>query len=111
MTTTEALHYGLPRWMALSHLSEDLDQILALVEQEYRTPHQRQAALLWYAQELRRTQWERVPVRPQPRPRAMRRKTSGYRTDREAHRRARLLVAEQRRREIAQKGGLARWRA
>src|SRR5579885_1999567 len=106
MTTLDAIQYGIPRWMALSHLSEDLGQLVALAEIEYRTPAQRRAAIRYYAAELRRTQWERTPRRPARRPSLLRpsKRTSGYRTDTDAHRTERLSMSPKRRKAIAALG-------
>jgi hypothetical protein len=98
MTTLDAIQYGIPRWMALSHLSEDLEQILALVDLEYRTPAQRNMAIQYYVRELRRTQWERKPQAPTRKPSGLRpskvASASGYRTNSAAHRIARLKVTQ-----------------
>jgi len=106
MTTLDAIQYGIPRWMALSHLSDDLGQIIALAEIEYRTPVQRQAAIRYYVAELRRTQWDRTPRRPARKPSLLRpsKWASGYRYSSSAHRIARLKVEPDLRRQIARKG-------
>lgn len=113
MTTAQATAQGVPRWMALCHLNEDVEQILALVRLEFSTPAQQAAALRYYLRCLRRTQWERTPAKPVKRPHALRpsKISSGYRTDRQAHRETRLRMEPQRRVEIARKGAQARWNA
>lgn len=111
LSTHEAVRLGVPRWMALSHLSEDASQIVALADLEYHTPGQRIAARAYYLRCLRRDQWERRPCKPVARPSILRpsKVTSGYRTDPAAHRDARLKVNPETRREIARKGQKA-WR-
>jgi hypothetical protein len=102
MTTLDAIQYGIPRWMALSHLVEDLGQIIALAEIEYRTPAQRHAAIRYYVAELRRTQWDRAPRKPARKPGLLRpsKRARGYRTDSAAHRAARLRMSPERRRTL-----------
>ena len=111
MTTAQAVAAGIPRWMALSHLEPDVEQICALVKLEYKTPAQRQQGLRYYLRCLRRDQWERNPRRQVKRPAALRpsKKASGYRTDSDAHRSTRLRLEPNRRAEIARKGGKTRW--
>ena len=113
MTTAEAVSAGIPRWMILSHLAEDVAQIVALADLEYRTPGQRKAARDFYLRCLRRDQWERRPRKPVARPALLRpsKIADGYRTDSAAHAKARLTVDPERRREIARKGAQARWNA
>jgi len=111
MTTLEAVNFGLPCWMALA-MPEDLDQIKALADLEYHTPHQRRIALVYYARCLRRDQWDRHPSAPVHRPHGLRPskvKMTGYRTNPVPHRQSRLLLEPQRRAEIARKGARARW--
>jgi hypothetical protein len=107
MTTIDAIQHGIPRWMALSHLSDDLRQIIAVAEIEYRTPGQRREAIRYYAAELRRTQWDRQPRKPARKPSLLRpsKRTSGYRHSPEAHRAARAKISPERRREIASLAG------
>ena len=113
MTTAEATARGIPRWMVLSHLEPDVEQIFALVNLEYKTPAQRRQALRYYLRCLRRDQWERTPGKPIKRPSCLRpsKRASGYRTNSDAHRSARLQMEPQRRAEIARKGAQARWNA
>lgn len=101
-----------PHWMVLA-MPDDVAQIRALVEIEYRTPTQRATAFRYYLRCLRRDQWERRPCKPIKRPSALRpsKKASGYRTDSDAHRSTRLQMEPQRRAEIARKGALKRWNA
>jgi len=110
MTTMEATRLNIPRWMVLA-MPEDVEQIVALITVEYRTPAQRQVALLYYLRELRRTQWERGPRKPAVKPSLLRpsKASSGYRTDSDAHKKARLRVDAEQRRAIARKGAIARW--
>lgn len=114
MTTAEAVARGIPRWMLLSHLAEDVQQIAALVEIEYATPGQRSQALRYYLRCLRRDQWERRPVRPVKRPEGLkpskRKKATGYRTNPERHRTSRAKVPRITRILIASAGGMARKR-
>lgn len=106
-----AAQLGIPRWMILSHLREDVEQIVALVNLQYHTPHQRNQALQYHLRCLRRDQWDRAPRRPIRKPKAIRpsKLTSGYRADSEVHRSTRLRLEPQRRAEIARKGADARW--
>lgn len=112
MTTLDAVCLGIPRWMALSHLGEDAEQLVALANLEYHTPGQRSSALHYYLRCLRRDQWERRPCRPIARPSILRpsKMMDGYRTDSAAHKEARAKVSPERRREIARLGALARKR-
>ena len=113
MKTSEAVALGIPRWMVLSHLADDVSQIAALVDLEYKTPTQRRAARNYYLRCLRRDQWERRPRPPVKRPALLRpsKISDGYRTDSAAHRTARLTVDPEKRRAIARKGAVARWNA
>ena len=110
MTTGQAVALGIPRWMVLA-MSEDVDQIVALAMLEYATPAQRRAARNWYLRELRRTQWERRPCKPAAKPSCLRpsKVSSGYRTNPDAHRTARLKVNADKRRAIARNGATKRW--
>src|SRR5690606_34747751 len=104
----EAAQLGIPRWMVLA-MPEDVTQIVALVNLEFHTPHQRRVALRYYLRCLRRDQWTRQPCKPIKKPSALRPSraaTSGYRISSEAHRKVRLQMEPQRRAEIARKGGL-----
>ena len=100
----------IPRWMRLA-MPEDVAQIAAMVDLEYRTPEQRMAALRYELRELRRTQWERKPCKPARRPSALRpsKHASGYRTDSLQHKLARRFLSAERRVEIARMGAAARW--
>ena len=112
MTTEEAVSHGIPRWMMLSHLVDDVAQILALVALEYNTPAQGSSLRLrYYLRCLRRDQWERRPTKRVPRPPALRpsKKSFGYRTSRDAHRSTRLQMEPHQRAEIAREGARARW--
>lgn len=110
MTTLQAVSLGIPRWMALSHLSQDAEQIVALVNLEYHTPAQRQTALAYYLRCLRRDQWERRPLKPVKKPAALRpsKRASGYRHNPEMHRASRQKVPRVKRILIASAGGYAR---
>lgn len=106
--------YGLfvPRWMQLA-MPEDVEQEIALAGLMGRTEAQRRDALKFRLRELRRTQWERRPVKPAKRPPSIRpgklKAITGYRHNPAAHRTARLTVKETTRRAIARKGARARW--
>ena len=110
MTTGQAVAMGIPRWMVLA-MPEDVDQIVALAMLEYATPAQRRAARNWYLRELRRTQWERRPCKPAAKPSCLRpsKASSGYRTNPDAHKTARLKVNADKRRAIARNGATKRW--
>ena len=110
MTTQEATNLNIPRWMVLSHLAEDVDQIVALTDLEYHTPRQREVAREFYLRCLRRDQWERRPCKPIVCPSLLRpsKKADGYRTDSAAHKTARAKISPEKRREIARIGALAR---
>lgn len=101
-----------PRWMRLA-MPDDVAQIEAIVAWQYRTQAQRAAALRYELRELRRTQWSREPRRRTRQPAILRASklaaTTGYRTDRTRHTRARAKVAPARRQEIARMGGRQRW--
>lgn len=101
----------IPRWMRLA-MPEDVAQIAALVDWQYRTPAQRAKALRYELRELRRTQWERTPHKPARRPSALRpsKRASGYIADAQRKSTARLRVDPERRAEIARMGAAARWR-
>ena len=113
LTTQEATNLKIPRWMVLSHLAEDVAQIVALVDLEYHTPGQRKAAREFYLRCLRRDQWERRPCKAVPRPALLRpsKKADGYRTDSAAHKAARANMSPQKRSEIARMGAIARKKA
>jgi len=110
MTTMDAARLNIPRWMVLA-MPEDVDQIVALVRIEYRTPAQQRAAMMYYLRELRRTQWDRRPSRRARKPACLRpsKRASGYRRDPEAHKNARMAMTAEQRRAIARKGAQARW--
>lgn len=114
MTTARAVALGLPRWMALSDLSEDLDQIVALVDLMYAhaSPVQRSAALRHAARQLRREVWDRAPSRPLKPPSCLRASKiasyTGYRRDPQRKAQVRMKMSAERRREIARMGALAR---
>ena len=113
MTTLEAVQLGIPRWMVMSHLSDDVAQEVAIAALLGRTEAQRRDALRYRLRELRRTQWERRPCKPARLPSSLRpskiRSVSGYRTDSAAHKTARQKVNAEQRRAIARKGQQA-WR-
>jgi hypothetical protein len=92
-------------------MPEDVAQILAICQWRYPTAAQRAAAIRYELAELRRTQWERRPRGPTPRPAILRpsKRSTGYRTDVARHRAARLTVPPSRRQAIARMGAEARW--
>lgn len=101
MTTADATRLAIPRWMALA-APDDVAQIVALVD-AMRLPTEalRRRQLRHELRVWRHEVWDRVVTR---RPRAdaalrpSKRATSGYRTDSERHRAARMtLTSEQRR--------------
>lgn len=101
--------YGLliPRWMRLA-MPDDVTQEIALAALVGRTEAQRRDALLYGLRNLRRTQWERRPCKPTRVPASLRPSKiisiTGYRSDPDAHRTARLTVDPETRRAIARKG-------
>lgn len=99
----------IPRWMRLA-MPEDVAQIAAMVDLEYRTPAQRTEALRYELRELRRTQWERKPRRAARKPSCLRpsKRASGYMHDAQMKRAARYLIPAERRKEIARMGAAAR---
>lgn len=99
----------IPLWMRLA-MPEDVAQIAALVDLQYRTTNQRKQALSYELRELRRTQWNRRPTRPARKPSQLRpsKLASGYRHDASMKRVARDKVSAERRTQIARLGATAR---